>query len=304
MRRIVFMGTPDAAVPTLEALATRFDVQVVITQPDRPRGRSGRPEPSAVKSSALELGLHVSQPASADALHGIISESEPFDLGVVVAYGRIIRPEVLAIPEAGMLNVHFSLLPRWRGAAPVNRAVMSGDPMTGVTVIQMDAGLDTGPVLTAQAVDIDPKETAGELTARLSRLGARLLTDAVEPYLEGELNPVPQSDEGLAYAQKIEGDDRPLALSLSPRAAADHVRGLAPSPSATLDIDGVTHKVLAAEPSSAVLEPGTWKARDGWPVVGLHTGALLLLSVQAPGKKPMPGDQWARGKPAGAGSVA
>lgn len=200
MTRVAFLGTPPAALPTLKALSATYDLELVVTQPDRPRGRSKKPVPPPVKSAALEIGARVEQPATSGGLFEALSSVAGLDLGVVVAYGRIIRPEALHIPRMGMLNVHFSLLPRWRGAAPVSRALIAGDTMTGVTIIKLDEGLDTGPVLTAQAVDIKGDENAGSLTERLAVLGAELLMKALPAYLSGELEPVPQSDEGLTYA--------------------------------------------------------------------------------------------------------
>lgn len=303
MTRIVFLGSPEAAVPTLEALSAHFEVGLVVTQPDRPRGRSGTPQPGPVKQAALALGLEVTQPATHDELHGTLVHSKPFDVGIVVAYGRIIRGESLAIPGEGMLNVHFSLLPRWRGAAPVNRALMEGDTMTGVTIIKLDDGLDTGPVLTAQAVDIEAGEDAGHLTERLARLGARLLTESLEPYLRAELMPVAQTGEGATYASKLTKSDRILSSEMSPTEFVNRVRGLSPSPGATLEIDGVAVKILSAEVDGGNVAHSTWEENDGWPLVGLSGGSVRLISVQSPGKSRTEGDAWLRGRPVRSGRV-
>ncbi|HSM44083.1 MAG TPA: methionyl-tRNA formyltransferase, partial [Acidimicrobiia bacterium] len=179
MARVVFLGTPGAAVPTLETLIAEHEVGLVVTQPDRPQGRSSKPVPPPVKVSASAHDIGVAQPQTREELARVIGHHAPFDVGIVVAYGRILRPEVLELPGNGMLNVHFSLLPRWRGAAPVARALMAGDEMTGVTIIKLDEGLDTGPVLTAQAIDISKSDNAGELTDRLARLGARLVANVL-----------------------------------------------------------------------------------------------------------------------------
>lgn len=301
---MVFMGTPAAAVPTLEVLTEEGLVTLVVTQPDRPKGRSKRPQPPPIKVRALELGLVVAQPASGDELASSIREHEPFDLGVVVAYGRILRSRVLESPAHGVLNVHFSLLPRWRGAAPVARALMAGDPMTGVTLMRLDEGLDTGPVLTAQAVDIRPEENAGELTSRLAGLGARLLADSIDPYLDGSLTPVSQTDDGVTYARRIEAGDRPLDVAGSPGTAVNHVRGLSPDPGATLDIDGSRHKILAARTHPAVPAPGTWRAVDGLPVAGFGGGGVQLVELQPPGRNVQSGGDWLRGRRADHGEVA
>jgi methionyl-tRNA formyltransferase len=303
MTRLVFLGSPEAAVPTLELIATRFEVGLVVTQPDRPRGRSGTPQPGPVKQAALDLGLKVLQPETHDELQGALEGSGLFHVGVVVAYGRILRSESLAIPAAGMLNVHFSLLPRWRGAAPVNRALVEGDTMTGVTIIRLDEGLDTGPVLTAQAIDIEAGENAGHLTERLARLGARLLVENLEPYLRGELVPVTQTGEGATYASKLTRSDRTLSLEMSPAEFVNRVRGLAPSPGAILEVDGQDHKILAAEIDDTDVSPGTWKEGGGWPVVGLSKGSVRLASVQSPGRGRVEGDAWLRGRQGRSGRV-
>ncbi len=303
MTRIVFLGTPSAAVPTLEKLAAGYDIELVITQPNRPKGRSKRPVPPPVKETAQQLGLSVAQPESAAELHQRISDSRPLDVGVVVAFGRIIRPQVLDIPELGYLNVHFSLLPRWRGAAPVERALMAGDTMTGASIIKLDEGLDTGPVLTAQAIDIRPEENAGQLTERLSLVGARLMSSVLDEYVAGELEPVEQSDDGAIYAEKITADDRPLDPDRPATDFVNKVRGLAPDPAATLDIDGDRHKVFAAARHEASIEPGTWEVYEGMPVVGTADGAVALLELQPPGKNRQSGEDWVRGRQRSRGVV-
>lgn len=295
MARMVFLGTPEAAVPTLQAVASQYEVALVVTQPDRPKGRSRKPSPPPVKGAAAELGLETAQPTSRSDLLEALEDVTPFDLGVVVAYGRILRPEVLALPAHGLLNVHFSLLPRWRGAAPVARALMAGDSMTGVTIIRLDEGLDTGPVLTAQAVDIASKENAGSLTARLAGMGARLLMTSLVPYLTGEIAATPQTDEGATYANKIEPSDRPIRPTSPVETAINQVRGLAPSPAATIRIDDVPHKIYEVAPTDIGASPGTWHIANGLPVIGLSDGSIEVLVMQPPGKQPMSGADWARG---------
>lgn len=296
MARVVFLGTPQAAVPTLELLTTEHDAALVVTQPDRPKGRSKKPVPPPVKEFAVANSIQVSQPTTREALADAIVEHGPFDVGVVVAYGRILRPEVLEAPEHGLLNVHFSLLPRWRGAAPVARALMAGDTMTGVTIMKLDEGLDTGPVLTAQAIDIPEGENAGDLTDRLSRIGARLLVNVLRGYLSGEVEPVPQTDEGLTYANKIEREDRLIDPGSEVATVVARVRGLAPSPAATLEIDGKPHKVYEARLADSTVEPGVWVAVDGRPLVGFADGAVELVTLQPPGKRPQSGPAWVHGR--------
>lgn len=295
MIRVVFLGTPAAAVPTLAGLVSRYDVGLVVTQPDRPRGRSRKPAPSAVKLAARERGLLVAQPESSSEIVEVISEHGPFDLGVVVAYGRVLSPEVLEMPGAGLLNVHFSLLPRWRGAAPVARALIAGDTMTGVTIIKIDEGLDTGPVLTAQAVDIAPEEDAGRLTERLAVVGGRLTVDQIPGFLSGTVTPVPQRDEGVTYAAKLTAADRPLNLDGSAQSFVAKVRGLSPTPGAVLGIDGEPHRVLAARPHDHAPSAGYWQDIDGSPVVAVGDGGVEIVTLQPPGKRPMDGAAWLRG---------
>jgi methionyl-tRNA formyltransferase len=295
MTRLAFLGTPEAAVPTLRALARDHDVRLVVTRPERARGRGRALSPTPVKTEAARLGLEVAEPTSSEETVRALRSAGGLEVAVVVAFGRILGPDALAVPARGMLNVHFSLLPRWRGAAPVARALMAGDPMTGVTIIRLDEGLDTGPVLTAQAVDIDAEEIAGELTARLSRLGARLLTDILPSYTSGDLEPVAQSDEGMTYADKIEPVERSIRLDGARMGEINRVRALSPEPGATLLIDGDPHQVLRARSHPATPEPGTWMAVDGVPVAGLGDGGMELIEILPPGKRPMPGQEWLRG---------
>lgn len=296
MTRTVFLGTPESALPTLRLVAEHSDVVVVVTQPDRPRGRARRPQPSPVCVEAEALGLAVAKPETREQLHTAVSRAGDVDLGVVVAFGQILRPELLELPAHGFLNVHFSLLPRWRGAAPVARAIEAGDTMTGVTIIRLDEGLDTGPVLTAQAVDIGPDETAGELTGRLATLGARLLTETITPYIAGEVAPVVQLDEGATYAAKLTAADRPLDPGSPPIAIVNKIRALAPSPGATLQLEGEPHKILDGAVSESAVVPGTWAVVDGVPVLGVRGGGVELRLIQPPGKTVMDGAAWVRGR--------
>jgi len=304
MTRVVFLGTPEAAVPTLVELESTFDVGLVITQPDRPRGRSGTPVHSPVKAVASGAGMTLAQPETGQELAEAIEGGGEFDVGVVVAYGRLLGAGVLALPLNGILNVHFSLLPRWRGAAPVARALIAGDMMTGVTIIQIDEGLDTGPVLTAQAVDVLSEENAGALTERLAALGSRLLVAAIPGYLEGDITPIGQSGEGVTYAAKLTAEDRQLSSTASPETFVNRVLGLAPTPAATLEIDGRPHKVLEAVVHHHHPDPGTWVAVDSIPVVGVGNGGVELVTLQPPGKKAQAGADWVRGRQQAFGVVS
>ena len=304
MARVVFLGTPQAAVPSLHELTRHHEVVSVITQPDRPKGRSGRPVPPPVKTAAIDLGLAVAQPQSRGELTSAVSEAGPVDIGVVVAFGRILGREALEIPSHGMVNAHFSLLPRWRGAAPVERALLAGDPMTGVTIIRLDEGLDTGQVLTAQAVDIEPDENGGELTRRLADLAARLLGQTLGHYLTGDLVPVGQTDEGATYADKLTAQDRSLDAGGDVSSFVSRVRALAPEPGATLQIDGDPIQVLAVRRHHGAVPVGHWRVVDGAPVVGVSDGSVELLVVKRPGKRTMDGMAWVRGLRKSSGAVA
>lgn len=298
--RLVFMGTPEEAVPTLQMVHHVLGVALVVTQPDRPRGRSSRLEPPPVKTAAFDLGIQVAQPESRAELEAVVAEE--FDLGVVVAYGRILNRRMLSCFRFGLLNLHFSLLPRWRGAAPVNRAIMAGDLMSGVTIIRIDEGLDTGPVLTSQALDIGSGETAGELTDRLARIGSSLIAKTIPNYLSGEIEPQEQSDEGATYAPKLVAADRILDSDAQVE-FINRVRGLAPTPGAQLIIDGELVKILAATPIEATVDPGHWEAVSGWPVVHTPTGGVRLDKLQSPGRRLTAGDEWIRGRRADSGRV-
>lgn len=304
MTRIVFFGTPLSAVPSLEALDERYDIGLVISQPDRPRGRSKEPMPPPVKLAAETLGADLVQPTTTEGLARAVSGAGPFDLGVVVAYGRLLRPEILEAPQAGVLNVHFSLLPRWRGAAPVARALMAGDTMTGITIIRLDEGLDTGPVLTAQALDIADDEDAGRLTDRLSHVGARLLAGVIDRYVDGQVQPVQQVEEGVTYAEKIEASDRPIDISGTAVSAIARIRGLSPLPAATLEIDDTAHKILEARVSETDVAAGTWTTGPDGPVVGLADGAIELRRLQPAGRRAQSGEEWLRGRHRATGIVS
>jgi methionyl-tRNA formyltransferase len=254
-----------------------------------------------VSDAASELGLATAKPEGRQQLLAELQGAGPFEVGVVVAYGMLLEPRALVVPRLGMVNAHFSLLPRWRGAAPVARALISGDPMTGVTIILLDEGLDTGAVLTAQAVDIDDEETAGELTDRLAGLGARLLVDAISGYVQGEIEPVAQTDVGATYATKLAPADRPLRAELSMREAVNLVRGLSPEPGATIDIDGETHQVLRARAHGSSVPPGTWELVAGSPVIGVADGGVELVEIKPPGRRAMSGADWGRGRKANTG---
>ncbi len=289
--RIVFMGSPDFAVPVLETLARNYPLVGVVTQPDRPAGRGGRPQPPAVKKSAIRLHVPYIQPEklrhpeSMDQLHAW----RP-DLIVVAAFGQILRQEVLDMAPFGCVNVHGSLLPHWRGAAPIQASILAGDSETGITIMKMDAGVDTGPILSQRAIAISPEDTGGSLFEKLSMLGADLLVETLPRYLSGELIPTPQPEEGVTYAPRLARQDGRLDFTMSALELERRVRAFAPWPGTWLEWKGAPLKILHALVSEVASPgPGLKLIIDGNPALGTGNGSLILDKVQPAGKKVMSG---------------
>ena len=293
---IVFMGSPDFALSTLRALHENYLVVGVVTQPDRAAGRGRELKPPPVKTLALELGIPIiqpeklRQPEAMDQLH-IWSP----DVIVVAAFGQILKQEVLDLPKFGCINVHASLLPRWRGAAPINAAILHGDEETGVTIMKMDAGLDTGPILSQRSVRIEPDETAGSLFERLSQLGADFLIDTLPEYLAGEIEPRPQPEEGATYAPMLKKEDGLLDFSRPAKELERKVRAFNPWPGTYFEWDGNLLKVHRAGSGLGKMRVGERGTRLGLPAVGTSDGLLVLEEVQPAGKKPMPGKAFLAG---------
>ena len=287
---IVFAGTPEFAVPSLDAIAaSRHRIKVVFTQPDRPSGRGRHLAASPVKERAVALGLPVSQPAAlkdGDTARAIASIAP--DVMVVVAYGLLLPPEVLALPRLGCLNVHASLLPRWRGAAPVARAILAGDDRTGVCIMRMEAGLDTGPVMLARATTIGAQETAGELEGRLARVGGAAIVEALDALAAGRAEFVEQDPALATYAAKLTKVEARLDWREDAAALARRVRALNPRPVAETTLDGAQLRihVAGAVPIAPGPVPGTIVSAgaDGI-VVMAGEGALALRLVQLPGRR-------------------
>jgi methionyl-tRNA formyltransferase len=287
---VVFAGTPAFAVDSLDAVAaSRHPIRAVFTQPDRPSGRGRTLAASPVKERALALGLPVRQPASLkDA--GVAAEIAALapDVMVVVAYGLLLPPAILAVPGFGCLNVHASLLPRWRGAAPVARAILAGDPRTGVCVMRMEAGLDTGPVMLRRETLIAAGETAGELEQRLAREGAAALVAALDALAEGRAAFEPQDETQATYAAKLTKAEARLDWREPAEQLARRVRALNPRPVAETTLDGAQLRIHAAEAVAAGHGPvpGTIVGADAAGItVMTGTGALRLLRVQLPGRR-------------------
>ena len=294
--RGVFLGTPAAAVPALAATADIVDVELVVTQPDAARGRSGRPMPPPVKLAADEWGLPLAQPASHDELLKAVTAVDA-DIGVVVAYGRLLRPKVLAATRMGYVNVHFSLLPRWRGAAPVERAILEGDATTGVSLMQLDEGLDTGPVISVIETPIADDETGGSLTARLSYLGGAIIDDVLPGYLDGDRAPAPQMEGGASSAPRISVDEARVTAELEPERALRLIRAFRPRPGAWFAAGGERFKVWSAATAADITAaPGTVIARGSRVLLGLDDGVIELHEIQPPGKKLMTAAAWMNGR--------
>ena len=298
--RIIFMGTPDFAVPTLRALhRAGHEVVAVYSQPPAPAGRGKKLQPSPVHRMADDLGIPVRIPKSlrkAEAQEEFAALGA--DVAVVAAYGLILPQPVLDAPRHGCLNVHASLLPRWRGAAPIHRAVMAGDEVTGVTIMQMEAGLDTGPMLAKVTTPIRDK-TTGELTTELAELGANLMVEVLAGI--EDLAPQAQPEEGVTYAAKIDKAEARIDWQRRADELARHIHGLAPFPGAWCEIGGERVKLLRAEALDAGGVPGT--VLDDRLTIACGTGAIRPLRLQRAGKPAMAVDDFLRGYPVPAGTV-
>jgi methionyl-tRNA formyltransferase len=302
--RLVFAGTPDAAVPSLRTLiASHHQVVAVVTRPDAPTGRGRRPQPSPVRVAADEAGVQVLTPPkpSDPAFLERLSELEP-DVCPVVAYGGLITSAGLAIPKLGWVNLHFSLLPAWRGAAPVQHAILAGDDITGATTFLLERGLDTGPVFGTVTERIGAQDTAGDLLGRLAATGAGLLAATLDALAEGTARPEPQPSEGISTAPKLDAAAGHLDFTQPASAVDRRARAVTPDPGAWSVLpDGSRLGLGPVDPAAGEaytgphLEPGRVSAgrQDVW--VGTATGPVRLSHVQPPGRRTMPAEDWARG---------
>jgi methionyl-tRNA formyltransferase len=291
--RLVFMGTPHFAATTLSRLRSDgHEIRAVYTRAPRPAGRKLEPRPSAVEHIARGFGLPIFTPQTLrnDDEQALFRTHEA-DAAVVVAYGMILPKAVLDTPRLGCFNLHASLLPRWRGAAPINRAIMAGDADTGVMVMKMDEGLDTGPIVSSREVAIKPLETASDLTDRLADIGADLMAEALKDLANGTLSLMPQSEQGVTYAHKIEKSETRIDWSQPSSVVHNHCRGLAPSPGAWFEIArrGAPErvKVWRTMPVDGSGAPGT--ILDDGPTIACGEGAVRLLQVQRAGREPITG---------------
>jgi len=300
--RVAFAGTPDFAASALQALInSAHTVTCVLTQPDRPAGRGRSLKPSAVKTLALENNLPVLQPENFRSETAVSSlQAYPFDVMVVAAYGLILPESVLTMPELGCLNIHASLLPRWRGAAPIQRALLSGDKQSGVCIMKMDAGLDTGDVIATERIDIDINMTGGELHDQLAELGATSLVASLPGYCRGELTPVPQPADGITYADKLSKAEASLQFSESAMALHRRIQAFNPWPVAEATLESVRYRIRRSRVSGdevpSGFSPGQVVATDDHGIrVATGDGLLDILEIQKPGKKSMSAADFSRG---------
>ena len=299
--RSIFLGSPDFAVPCLRALAEISDVALCVTQPDKPAGRGLKLRPPAVKVAATELGIECIQPRKVrDGALAARMRAVGADVAIVVAYGRILPREVLDSPRLGCLNVHASILPRWRGAAPINWAVVAGDSVSGVTLMRMDEGLDTGPALAVRETEITPQMTAGELNEVLSALGAQLLREELPPFLRGELEEQPQDDSKATKASLLSREDGRIRWDMSAEDVHNHIRGFVPWPGAWSIVKGKRMKVHKARIDVAA---GTWgapgtvmQAERRELKIACASGMVQILELQLEGRKRMSAEAFVAGK--------
>lgn len=291
------MGSPDFSLPTLRQLAQIYQVVGVVTQPDRASGRGRELKAPPVKLLAQELNIPVIQPQKLREPEAMqqLREWNP-DLIVVAAFGQILKKDVLDLPKFGCINVHASLLPRWRGAAPINAAVLAGDEETGVTIMKMDVGLDTGPMLSMKRIRIKPDDTAGSLFEALSTLGADLLIETLPVYMDGKIEPEPQPEDGATYAPMLKKEDGRLDFNQSAIELERRIRAMIPWPGAWFEWNGNLLKVSRGVVSEGRgKEVGSRLIVDGRPAVRCADGILILDEVQPPGKKVMPGKAFLSG---------
>lgn len=290
--RVVFFGSPDFAIPSLKAVCARYPVVAVVTQPDRPSGRGKLIQPPPVKVCAGELGLPVLQPEKLrEPVFFEQLASLKANLFVVAAFGQIFRKNILDLPEYGLINVHASLLPRWRGAAPIQAAILAGDHQTGVSIMKLDEGIDTGNVLDMASVDIKPGETAGELSSRLADLGAQLLVDTLPGYLDGRLQPVAQPQNGATYAGMIIKEDALLDLRSSAEQLTRKVLAYNPWPLARINDNDETYIIHRAHTHNGKpqQESGARVVVNNLPGFIATDGILAIDSIQVPGRKVIDG---------------
>jgi len=290
------MGSPDFSLPTLRALAATYEVIGVVTQPDRGSGRGRELKSPPVKLLAQELDIPVIQPEKLrqpEAMEQLRAWNP--DLIVVAAFGQILRKDVLYLARFGSINIHASLLPRWRGAAPINAAILHGDEETGVTIMKMDVGLDTGAILAKRSIPLTREDTAGSVFETLSHLGADLLIETLPDYLSGKIEPVPQPEEGVTYAPMLKKEEGQLDFTRPADELERRIRAFNPWPGAFMDFDGTLLKVHRAHVAEGEAQAGQRLIYQDQPAVGAGGGLLVLNEVQPAGKKSMSGKSFLAG---------
>ena len=290
------MGSPEFALPGLRALAQNYQVVGVVTQPDRASGRGREIKMPPVKTLALELAIPVMQPEKLRAPEATeqMRKWSP-DLIVVAAFGQILKKDVLDLPRFGCINVHASLLPRWRGAAPINAAILHGDKETGVTIMKMDVGLDTGPMLAKRSIRLSRDATAGSVTETLSHLGADLLIETLPDYLSGKIIPQPQPEQGASYAPMLKKEEGKLDFTRDVHELERQVRAFNPWPGTFMDFDGAFLKIHKAHVEKGNAPAGQRLILQDQPAVGARDGLLILDEVQPAGKRSMSGKSFLGG---------
>jgi methionyl-tRNA formyltransferase len=304
--RLGFAGTPEFAVAPLERLAAAYAVRAVFTQPDKPAGRGQSLNVSAVKRRALELDLPVYQPASFKSPEALLMlRAAELDALVVVAYGQILPAAALGIPRLGCINIHASLLPRWRGAAPIQRALLAGDCVTGVTIMRMETGLDTGPMLASRTLNVSTRDTAATLHDRLAQLGAELIVDTLEALADGRAHEVPQPAEGVTYAEKITKAEAMIDWHHTAGQISRQVRAFNPWPIAETRLQGEQLRIWDADTVDSHFSSADRDALPGTVLAATHegidvacgTGTLRILRLQLAGRKPLPPREFLPGQP-------
>lgn len=295
--RVLFLGSPEFALPSVDALAVDYEVVAIFTQPDQRAGRGRQMKPSPVKNRALSLGIPVHQPNSLKdpTTQKLIEMIKP-DVIVVVAYGKILPEEILSLPTFGCINVHASLLPRWRGAAPIQAAILAGDEETGITIMQMDPGLDTGPIYAQEKIQILPTDTAGELSKRLATLGASTLINTLPGIFSGNNRAETQKESLATYAPRLKKKDGELDFIKPASALALQIRAYEPWPSSYFILNDTRIVVRKAHADhSSSYTPGMCLEHHHFPAVAANPGILILTMIQPAGKKAMPGDTFLNG---------
>ena len=291
--RICIAATPSVAIPTLEALlASGHQIVSVITRPDAPAGRGRDLKSSAVSDWARSKGVELHKPESIDEIASLVSQC---DLVVTIGFGVLLPEKTLNIPKHGFINLHFSLLPRWRGAAPVQRALEAGDSITGVTVFKLDAGMDTGPIYTSLPFDIDPSVDTSELLSDLASLGVQAVLDAISLIERGD-NPKVQSSDGATRANKLSTEEAQIDWSLDSLVIVNKIRAFYPNPGAWSTFRAMKIKIESAKVSELILKPGVIALQGRSVVVGTGNGAIELVKVKAAGKSAMSAQDWANGQ--------